>query len=164
MHCLQHRFPYQYSHIYSTRGLRSIQCCNQCLKYYSSSTFKWRQNQTTFTFFLEIVPHTCYDVSDVASVLLLMIQLKELYSTYLLQCYITGTWFNPMTHDEQNDRESMLMLLLFTSFDNNLWSSKSFQEGSNWMEDLKICQKPTKYGQVMCCEAGKVDMANSKDS
>ena len=32
------------------------------------------------------------------------------------------------------------------------------------MEDLKICQKPTKYGQVMFCEAVEVDMANSKDS
>jgi hypothetical protein len=32
------------------------------------------------------------------------------------------------------------------------------------MKDLKICQKPTKYGQVMLCEAVKVDMANSKDS
>jgi hypothetical protein len=32
------------------------------------------------------------------------------------------------------------------------------------MEDLKNCQKPTKYGQVMFCEAVKVDMANSKDS
>ncbi len=32
------------------------------------------------------------------------------------------------------------------------------------MEDLKICQKPTKYGQVVFCEAVKVDMANSKDS
>jgi hypothetical protein len=32
------------------------------------------------------------------------------------------------------------------------------------MEDLKIQQKPTKYGQVMFCEAVKVDMANSKDT
>ncbi len=32
------------------------------------------------------------------------------------------------------------------------------------MEDLKICQKPTKYGQVMFCEAAKNDMANSKDT
>jgi hypothetical protein len=32
------------------------------------------------------------------------------------------------------------------------------------MEDLKICQKPTKYGQVMFCEAIKVDMANSKEA
>jgi hypothetical protein len=30
------------------------------------------------------------------------------------------------------------------------------------MEDVKICQKPTKYGQLMFCEAVKVDMANSK--
>ncbi len=29
MHCLQHRFPYPYSQIYSTRGLKSIQCWNQ---------------------------------------------------------------------------------------------------------------------------------------
>jgi hypothetical protein len=32
------------------------------------------------------------------------------------------------------------------------------------MEDLKFCQKPTKYEQVMFCEAVKVDMANSKAS
>jgi hypothetical protein len=32
------------------------------------------------------------------------------------------------------------------------------------MEDLKICQKPTKHGQVMFCKAVKVDMANSKDT
>jgi hypothetical protein len=31
---------------------------NQHLTYCSSSTFKWRQNQMTFTFFLEIFPHT----------------------------------------------------------------------------------------------------------
>jgi hypothetical protein len=30
------------------------------------------------------------------------------------------------------------------------------------MEDLKICQKPTQYGQFLFCEAVKVDMANSK--
>jgi hypothetical protein len=59
LHCLQHRFPYPYSQIYSTRSLRSIQCWNQCLKYYSSSIFKRRQNQMTFTFFLEIFPLTC---------------------------------------------------------------------------------------------------------
>ncbi len=32
------------------------------------------------------------------------------------------------------------------------------------MEDLKICQKPTKYGQSMLCEAVKVDLENSKES
>jgi hypothetical protein len=58
----------------------------------------------------------------------------------------------------------MFMPHLFTSYNNYLQSSKSFQEGLNWMEDLKICQKPTKYGQVMFCEAVKVDMANSKDT
>ena len=30
------------------------------------------------------------------------------------------------------------------------------------MEDLNICQKPTKYGQSMFCDAVKVDMENSK--
>jgi hypothetical protein len=39
LHCLQHRFPYPYSQIYSTRGLKRIQCWNQRLKYYSSSIF-----------------------------------------------------------------------------------------------------------------------------
>jgi hypothetical protein len=73
-------------------------------------------------------------------------------------------WNMIQTHDEQNDRESMLIPLLFTSYDNYLRSLKSFQEGLNWMEDLKICQKPTKCGHVMFCEAVKVDLANSKDS
>ena len=31
------------------------------------------------------------------------------------------------------------------------------------MEDLNICQKPTKYGQSMFCEAVKVDLKNSKE-
>jgi hypothetical protein len=56
------------------------------------------------------------------------------------------------------------MPLLFTACDNYLQSPKSFQESLNWMEDLIICQKPTKYGQVMFCEAVKADMANSKGS
>jgi hypothetical protein len=73
-------------------------------------------------------------------------------------------WNMIQSHYNQNDRESMLMPLLFTSYDNYLQSSKSFQEGLNWMEDLKICQEPTKHGQVMFCEAVKVDMANSKDT
>ncbi len=67
-------------------------------------------------------------------------------------------------HDKQIHRESMLMPLVFTSYENCLLSSKSFQEGLNWMEVSKICQKPTKCRQVMFCEAVKVDMANSKDS
>ncbi len=32
------------------------------------------------------------------------------------------------------------------------------------MKDLNICQKPTKYGQSMFCEAVKVDLENSKES
>ncbi len=32
------------------------------------------------------------------------------------------------------------------------------------MEDLNICQKPTKYGQYMFCEAVKVDLENSKET
>jgi hypothetical protein len=67
-------------------------------------------------------------------------------------------------HDEQIHRESMLMALLFASHENYVQSSKSFQEGLNWMEDLNICQKPTKYGQAMFCEAVKGDKKNSKES
>ncbi len=67
-------------------------------------------------------------------------------------------------HDEQIHRELMLMPLLFTSYENYVQSSKSFFEGWNWMEDLNICQKPTKYGQSTFCEAVKVDMENSKKS
>jgi hypothetical protein len=58
-------------------------------------------------------------------------------------------------HDEQIHRESMLMPLLFASYDNYAQSPNSFFEGWNWMEDLNICQKPTKY---------KVDLENSKQS
>jgi hypothetical protein len=103
-------------------------------------------------------------------------------STYTLQCKRCGqsvtlhrsignTLFHAPTamlyhwnmiepHDEQIHRELMLMPLLFASYDNYVRSSKSFQEGWNWMEDLNICQKPTKYGQSMFCEAVKVDLEN----
>ncbi len=76
---------------YSNRGLKSIQCWNQLLKYYSSSTFKWRHNLMNFTFLVEIFPHTRYSVKDVASMLLFMVQLETLYFMHPLQCYITGT-------------------------------------------------------------------------
>ncbi len=86
-----------YSQIYFTRGLKSIQCWNQCLKYYSSSTFKLRHNLRNFTTFLvEILPHTRYGVRDVASMLLIMVQLEKFYTMHPLQYYITGTWLNPM--------------------------------------------------------------------
>jgi hypothetical protein len=65
------------------------------------------------------------------------------------------------SHDEQIYRESMLMPLLFASYENYVRSSKSFFEGWNWMEDLNICQKPTKCRQSMFCEAIKVDLENS---
>ncbi len=41
-------------------------------------------------------------------------------------------------HDELIHRELMLMPLLFASYENYLRSSKSFQEGWNWMEDLNM--------------------------
>ncbi len=44
-----------------------------------------------FTFLVEIFPHTCYGVRDVASVLLLLVQLEKLYSMHPLQYYVTGT-------------------------------------------------------------------------
>ncbi len=73
-------------------------------------------------------------------------------------------WNMIKPHAEQMHRESMLMPLLFASYENYVQSSKSFQEGLNWMEDLNICQKPTKYGQAMFCEAVRVDLENSKES
>ncbi len=66
-------------------------------------------------------------------------------------------------HDEQNHRESMLMPLLFTSYDNYLWSSKSVQVSLNWIEKF-CCQKPTKHGQFMLYVAVKNDLANSKEA
>jgi hypothetical protein len=81
-------------------------------------------------------------------------------STYTLQCIRCGQpvplagsigktlfhapdamlyhWNMIQSHDNQNDRESMFMPLLFTSYDDYLQSSKSFQEGLNWMEDLNL--------------------------
>jgi hypothetical protein len=47
-------------------------------------------------------------------------------------------WNMIQSHDKQNHRESMLMPLLFTTYDNYLQSLKSFQVGLNWMEDVKI--------------------------
>jgi hypothetical protein len=106
--------------------------------------------------------------------------------TYMLQCMRCGqrvtlhgsigeTLFHAPTvmlyhwnmiepHDEQIHRELMLMPLLFTSYESYVQSSKSFQEGWNWMEGLNICQKPTKYGQFLFCEAVKVDLENSKET
>jgi hypothetical protein len=67
-------------------------------------------------------------------------------------------WNMIQSHGEQNHRELMLTPLLFTSHDNYLQSSKSFQVG------LKICcQKPTKYGQFMFYKAVKTDMENYKN-
>jgi hypothetical protein len=76
-------------------------------------------------------------------------------STYMLRCKRCGhhvtlhgsigeTLFHAPTamlhhwnmiepHDKQIHRESMLMLLVFTSYENYLQSSRSFQEGLNWM-------------------------------
>ncbi len=47
-------------------------------------------------FFLEIFPHTLQGVSDVASLLLLLVQLEKFYYMNPLQSYITGTWLNAM--------------------------------------------------------------------
>ncbi len=66
-------------------------------------------------------------------------------------------------HNKQNHRESMLTPLLFTSYENYLRSSISFQVSFNWIEKFG-CKKPTKYGQFMFYEAGKNDMANSKET
>ncbi len=69
-------------------------------------------------------------------------------------------WNMIETNDEQIHRELILMPLLFASYENYLQLSKSFQDSWNWMEDLNFCQKPTKYGQSMFCEAVKVDLIN----
>jgi hypothetical protein len=45
-------------------------------------------------------------------------------------------------HNKQNHRELMLTPLLFTSYDDYLRSSKSFQVHLNWIEKFG-CQKPT---------------------
>jgi hypothetical protein len=43
-------------------------------------------------------------------------------------------WNMTQFHDKQNHRASMLMPLLFTSYNINLQSSKSFQVSLNWIE------------------------------
>ena len=57
----------------------------------------------------------------------------------------------------------MLMPLLFTSYDNYLQSSKSFQVHLNWIEKFGY-KKPPKYGQFMFYEAVRNDLANSKET
>jgi hypothetical protein len=49
-------------------------------------------------------------------------------------------WNMIQSHDEQNHRELMLMPLLFTSYDNYLQLSKSFQVSLSWIEKFG-CQK-----------------------
>ncbi len=49
-------------------------------------------------------------------------------------------WNMNKPHDEQIHRASMLMPLLFASYENYVRSSKSFKEGWNWMEGFNICQ------------------------
>jgi hypothetical protein len=66
-------------------------------------------------------------------------------------------------HDKQIHRESMLMPLVFFLLQKLFTIIKIFPISLNWIE-IFGCQKPTKYGQVMFCEAVKVDMANPKDS
>ncbi len=73
-------------------------------------------------------------------------------------------WNMIQFHDEENHRELMLIPLLFISHDIYFQSSKSFEEGLTWSEDLTIFQKPTKYGQVIFCEAVELDMTNSKET
>jgi hypothetical protein len=72
-------------------------------------------------------------------------------------------WNMIQFHDEQNHRGLMLTPLLFTSYDNYLQSSKSFQVSLNWIEKFG-CEEPTKYGQFMFYEAVKNDLANSKET
>ena len=72
-------------------------------------------------------------------------------------------WNMIQFHDKQNHRESMLTPLIFTSYDNYLRSSKSFQVHLNLIEKFG-CQKPTNYGQFMFYEAVKNDLANSKET
>jgi hypothetical protein len=62
-------------------------------------------------------------------------------------------WNMIESHEEQICRETMLMPLLFTSNDKYIQSLKSFQECLNWLDGLKIFQNPTKYRQMLCCEA-----------
>ncbi len=83
-----------------------------------------------FTFLLEIFSRTGYGVRDVASMLLFMVQLETLYAAMLYH------WNMIEPNDEQMHRESMLMPLLFASYENYVRLSESFQEGLRNMENL----------------------------
>ncbi len=90
------------------------------------------------------------------SLLLFLVQLeKTLLHAPTAMLY---HWIMIQLHDKQNHRESMLMPLLFTSYNNYLRSSNSFQVSLNWNERFG-CQKPNKYGQFVFYEAFKNDMA-----
>ncbi len=116
----------------------------------------------TFTFFLEIFPHTCYGVSDVASVLLFMVQLEKLYSMHTLQCCITGTWLNPMTSKfTENKCWCYLFLPLIKIIYNHqnlfkkVWTGWRFQKFvKNQLNMDKLC-----FVRLL-----RLILANSKDS
>jgi hypothetical protein len=116
----------------------------------------------TFSFFLEIILYTfrcvrCGQHVTVAG----SIEETILYAPTAMLCHRNMI----LSQDKTNNRELMLTPLLFTSYDNYLQSSKSFQVYLNWLGDVKFgCQKPTKYGLFMFYEAVKVDMANSKET
>jgi hypothetical protein len=61
------------------------------LEIFQQSYIQIETESDEFNFLVEIFPHTRYGVRDVASVLLIMVQLETLYSMHPLQCYITGT-------------------------------------------------------------------------
>ncbi len=65
---------------------------------------------------VEIFPHTHYGVRDVASVLLIMVQLEKIL--YHAPAAMLYHWNMVEPHDEQIHRDSMLMPLLFTSYEN----------------------------------------------
>ncbi len=98
---------------------------------------------------------------------LLFLEDSSLYTLRCMRCYepvtVAGSigetllhaptamlyhWNIIQFHKEQNHRELMLMPLLFTSYDNYLRSSKSFQVHLNWIEKFG-CKKTTKHGQFM---------------
>jgi hypothetical protein len=114
--CLQHRFLYPYSQIYSTRSLKSISCWNQRLKYYSSSIFKWRQNQINLPFFPGNLSTYTLRCIRCGQPITLASSIREtlLHAPTAMSYH----WNMIESHEKQNHIEMMVMPPLFTYYDN----------------------------------------------
>ncbi len=113
LHCLRRGFPYPYSQIYSTRGLKSNQYWNQHLKYYSSYTFKWRHTQPD-DFHLFARDRSTYTLRCIRCGQ--SVALPGSIGETVLHALTAMLYHRNMveSHDEENHRSFHLLLQLFT--------------------------------------------------